>query len=207
MKGFTKTEIKAIAVILSALFLAVGLNMRLALRRARDAQRRSDLGAISNALHSFFEDFGFFPPADGELIRACKADNFEEKLAEAKAYDLFNWQVFFEGLRGCVWGEDSLTDLGFFDEPVDYLKNIPRDPRISRGLTYIYFSNGNRFQLYASLEGGNTEEGYSEGIVGRNLSCGDGICSFGKTYSYTPLDMSIEQYEAILEEQRQKSGN
>lgn len=206
MKPFTKKELIATGLILAILFVITSLNMRLALRRARDAQRRADLGSISNGLNSFFDDFGFFPPSENGLIKACKADNFEEKLKEAKSYELFNWSVFLEGLRGCKWGEDSLEDLGFFDEHVVYLKSIPKDPKESLGMKYIYFSNTRRFQVYAYLEGEETEEGYNEGIVARGLSCGEKICSFGKSYATTPVDISIEEYERQLEEERIKSG-
>ena len=80
-----------------------------------------------------------------------------------------------------------------------YLINLPQDPQANGGITYLYLSNTKRFQLYTYLEGKESEDGYSPGMVGRNLECGKNyICSFGKSFGETPLDKSIEKYEQIL---------
>ncbi|MBU0570044.1 hypothetical protein KKB40_04690 [Patescibacteria group bacterium] len=199
MKSFTKNELTGVTIILLAIALATGVNLRLALRRARDAQRRADLGAVSNALHEFFEDFGFFPPAENGKIKACKGTNFDTILAEVTSQEQFDRDRFFEGLVPCRWGNDSLNDLGLFsDEAKTYLKSIPVDPKKNEGGDYIYLSNTKRFQIYSYLEGENSEEGYDMSIVGRDLMCGNKVCSFGKTYTDTPLDKSIEEYELEL---------
>ena len=208
MKPFTKQELKVVSAILFLIFVVTGLNIRIALRRARDAQRRADLGAISNALHEFYDDYGFFPPAENGKIKVCKADNFEKVFTEIKEADQFDRNRFISGLRTCDWGKDSLTDLGMFEgESETYIKTIPVDPKQSEGITYYYLSNINRFQLFSTLEGEDSEEGYNEGIVKRNLLCGNKICSFGKTYGATPLDKSIEEYESELQKKLNTGSN
>ena len=101
---------------------------------------------------------------------------------------------FFKTLRGCDWGKDALRDVSD-DSYEPYLKNIPNDPKAASGYSYLYISNTNRYQVYAYLEGQNTEVGYREGIVSRKLKCGSNVCNFGKAYGETPLEKSIEEYE------------
>lgn len=185
---------------MAVIFTLSFFNFRVALRRARDAQRRADLGAISNALHAHYEDFGFFPPAtDQGKILACKGENFEEISKQLAKQDEFDMGKYISALKPCEWGEDSLSDVGDDQHPA-YIKVIHRDPRDELGLSYMYFSNTKRFQIYAYLEGEVDEEGYSETIVARNLLCGTEICSFGKTFGKTPLEKSIQEYENELVE-------
>ena len=176
MKPFSKKELAGVAAILLAIALATGVNLRLALRRSRDVQRRADLGAVSNALHSFFDDFGFFPPAEDGKIKACKGANFDIILAEVTSQEQFDRDKFFEALVPCQWGDDSLDDLGLFgSETKIYLKSIPIDPKKNEGRDYVYLSNTKRFQIYSCLEGENSEEGYDLEIVDRHLMCGHEI--------------------------------
>jgi hypothetical protein len=183
MKLFTKKEIIGIFIILLAIGLACFSNFIVSLRRARDAQRKSDLGSITEALNKYNEDFEGFPlsSADGKII-ACKDGS-----ASLKA---------FLNPRVCEWGKDGIYDLT--DENVlPYLKILPTDPQKDKGLTYVYFSNGKRYQIYAYLEGKDEDE-YNAAIVKRNISCGTKICNFGRAYGRTPLDRSIEEYENEL---------
>lgn len=202
MKPFTKNEIKLTSLILLVILVFTFLNLRVSLRRARDSQRRSDIGAIADALDKYQKEFGFFPPstADGKIL-ACKGSNFGPippgiKESEKRDY-------FFKLLEGCDWGKDSLTDVND-DSYEPYLKVIPGDSKQSKGYSYLYVSNTNRYQLYAHLEGGNTEVGYRTGIVERNLKCGINICNFGKAYGETPLERSIEEYENELNKKNEK---
>ena len=195
MKPFSKNEYIGIGIILLVTFSVTFINMRLALRRARDAQRKADLGTI-----------GFFPPSGDAKIKACPADNFYQVIALLKEAEVPNYNLLFQGLRPCEWGKDSLTDLGLFgsSEKV-YLKTLFADPQKNDGISYYYLSNSKRFQLYSNLEGGEDEDGYNYKIVGRNLNCGGRICSYGKSFAETPLDKSIEEYENELAE-REKAG-
>src|SRR3989344_7035442 len=191
MKPFTKNELVAVAVILLTTFSLTFYNLRISIRRSRDVQRRSDLGAISDALHKFQEGFGYFPESSEGKIKMCKADNFAEIVGRIKEQSEFDRNLYFEGLRSCVWGKDSFRDL--LDEDFRaYLDIIPQDPKGVEGTSYYYLSNTNRLQLYSYLEGENDETGYNSGIFNRNLKCGDKICNFGKSSGDTPLEISIE---------------
>ncbi len=197
MKPFTKNELVAAVVILLTTFSLTFYNLRISIRRSRDVQRRSDLGAISDALHKFQEGFGYFPESSEGKIKMCKADNFDEIVERIKGQSEFDRKLYFEGLRSCVWGKDYFRDL--LDENYQaYLDIIPQDPKEAEGINYLYLSNTNRFQLYSYLEGENDETGFNEGIVKRNLKCGDKICNFGKSSGDTPLNVSIEDYEREL---------
>jgi hypothetical protein len=71
---------------------------------------------------------------------------------------------------------------------------LPNDPQEDRGLTYFYVSNGKRYQVFASLERTDQDE-YDPKVLARNINCGVRTCNFGRSYSETPLDISIEEYE------------
>lgn len=204
MRFFTKTELLVVIFILTVLGVVVAANMQVALRRARDAQRRDDLNTIANALIKYRDDFGFIPPADDGMIKGCKAPNFEEKIKELETKVRYSRDEYFEAFRGCLWGEDSLTDV--FDENFSpYLLRIPQDPRDPEGQNYLYLSDQNFFQIYGFLEGGEDEIGYSEGIVRRNLMCGVKICNTGRGSPDIPLDKLLEDYVRELEEKRKQN--
>lgn len=204
MKPFTKQELIGVGAIFLLLIFATLLNLRVSIRKARDAQRRADLGTISEALYSYNARFGFFPPSEDGKIKACKADNFEEVVTKLKNDPNSVEGGVFAAMKPCLWGEDKLSDI--FDESYpSFLSPIPRDPKESEGIKYLYFSNTRMFQLYAFLEGGEGEVGFDRGIVARGLSCGVRICNFGKSSGETPLDKSLEDYEKELLEKK-KSG-
>lgn len=184
MKPFTKKELLIVISILATVFLITLKDLGISVRRSRDAQRRADLGSISDALIAYFADFSYFPPSESGRIKACPAENFD-----------------FENLRACEWGEDSLKDITDLAYP-PYLSRIQSDPKKSEGVSYLYFSNTQRYQIYAYLEGGIDESGFNEGIVARNLACGSRTCNFGKSSGDTPLDISIDEYERQLFDKR-----
>lgn len=203
MKPYKKSELIGVLAIFAIVFFVTYLNMQTALRRSRDAQRRSDLGEISDALNKFQSEFGYFPLAENGKIKMCKGERFVEVMQELKELEEFDRDLFYQGLKGCEWGFDSLSDVtDSAYEP--YLKHIPADPKREDGYSYLYLSNQNRYQIYSTLEGESDEIGYDEGIVRRNLLCGKDICSYGKTYAAV-LDKSIEEYEAELIQK--SSGN
>ena len=205
MKSFTKNELKAVLTILLLIFVASINNFRIAERRARDNQRRGDLGNIYNALYKYQKDFGRFPYSSREgKIKACKPDNFDELVQGSYEGEKFLIETYLEGLKECEWGLDSLQDVSD-DHYSPYISRLPRDPRYENNLAYFYLSNGRKFQIYAYLEGGEEEIGFSSGIVNRNLSCGNKICNFGRAYGEVPLDKSIEEYENELLEKVKNS--
>lgn len=144
MKFFTKTEAKVVAGILLVIFIFSFFNFRVALRRARDNERKNDLGDIAKLLDDYKNKNSIYPP--------------------------------------------NLT----------LLKNAPKDPGTPSGYSYLYYTDGKFFQLYASLEGPDEPE-IDQRVVGRNIKCGNYICNFGKTSgSDVPLDKSLEEYENEL---------
>jgi hypothetical protein len=194
MRSFTKNELIGVAIILAAVgfFFAQGIQM--SLLRARDSQRMGDLNTVSNALFSFYEEYGFFPSEEDGRIKACKADNFDSVVQTLESLPAFDRTLFESGLRACIWGEDSFAQTS--QEEKSAFPKLPRDPQTKDGLSYTYFSNGNRFQLFAHLE--SDDDFYDPSVFARKLSCGSEICNVGKSYASTPLDRSIEEYEQEL---------
>lgn len=189
MKFFTKEETKAVGAILLLIAVVSFSNFRVSLRRARDAQRKADIGSIYSSLNEFQSDFGSFPLSKDGKIAFCLPVAKKEQIDEIKrsiSISDFDYSV-------CEWGKDAIKDLSDTTYPA-YLAVIPRDPHYSKGVAYYYLSNGNRYQIYGALESKDEDE-YDEAIVKRNLPCGDLICNFGKAYSQTRLDISIEEYE------------
>jgi hypothetical protein len=204
MKPFTKQETLVIGIILLAIVVVSLNNFKIAIRRSRDAQRRGDLAAISEALDKFHEDFGYFPfSSTDNRIAACRPDDFDELLQDSVREEGFDYLHYFSGLVPCQWGKDSLRDLSDESYPA-YLASIPADPRTEKGFSYVYLSNGNRYQIYAYLEGEESEAGYYQGVVDRGLSCGSKVCNYGKSFGQTPLEKSIEEYENELREKSQR---
>jgi type II secretory pathway pseudopilin PulG len=182
MKFFTKQELKGLAIILLLIFAASLPNFLVSLRRSRDAQRKADLGTIHDSLLRYQADFGSFPISKDNKIAACEP--VEKKIV--------NGLTTFD-FSPCAWGKDALKDLSDLSYPA-YIQVLPLDPNQAKGVGYLYFSNGSRFQVYAALEGKNEDE-YDPKIIKRNLNCGSRICNFGRSYAKTPLDKSIQEYE------------
>lgn len=192
MKFFTRRE----AVITIIILLLIGVvsfgNFKVALRRERDATRKADMGTLLNALGSYYQDFGFYPPSteDGRII-ACKKEGvtkpadllIKETDLETKLKEIF---------APCDWGKDSLRDVFDTNYPA-YIKTLPADPDAAKGARYIYISDTQHFQIYTSLEGTDEAE-YNPVVFKRDLSCGIRICNFGRASGSVPVDRSLEQY-------------
>lgn len=187
MNFFSKTEIKKVGLILLALILVSAFNFSVSIRKGRDAQRTADLVFLRNKLEEYQSEIGYFPSAgrDGTIL-ACKGEgtvvNLEFKRLENPA--------------SCRWGEDGLINY-FSETPKTIMENLPLDPQNDKGIIYVYRSNGNRFQLYGSLEGKNEAE-YNSEIENLEINCGNRICNLGKAFSDTPLNKSIDAYEREL---------
>ena len=193
MKPFTKREFLVVSLILLAIISVSLYNFAIAKRRGRDAQRKNDIGSITDALNKYANDFAVYPaPSDGKIV-ACQG---EEIWDEVQAKTVF-------ALRPCEWGRDFLRDVNDLDYPA-YLQTIPIEPQSKEGLTYTYLSNGRRFQILASLEGKDEDE-YDPAIEARGISCGIRLCNFGRSSGKTPLDRSIEEYENELTEENSKN--
>lgn len=196
MKLFTKQEWLAVFIILALVAVASFFNFRTSLTRARDAQRISDLQEVVDALVKYNSDFGFFPSStpDGKIV-ACKKEG-------ASLYKGMKLKDFLASLAPCEWGKDALTDITDASYPA-YLKNLPADPKSSKGFAFHYISDGRLFQLYTALELRDSDQ-YAPSIVARKIMCGVKICNAGRTYGTTPLDKSLEEYENELLRQQKK---
>lgn len=184
--GFNKKESFGIFVILTVIFLVTCLNLLVSVRKRRDAQRKGDVRAITDALKAYQADFAFFPPSSSSgKIMACSPQVDD---AETIKDEIGN-----PILGPCDWGWDSLRDISDPTYPA-YLERLPTDPHHRRGVRYFYISTGSHYQLFAALEGEDEAE-YDEAIVKRNILCGTRVCNYGLSYADTPLDKSLEEYE------------
>ncbi len=202
MKRFNKFEILSIVFILLLIGAATYPNMRIAVRRARDVQRREDLGRIIDALAVYHQQFSFYPPSDNGNLKACKGQNYDNVISKLNSLQKFDKALFLSGLAECLWGKDSFRNVTSTGQEA-YLSTMPQDPSTKSGMQYLYLSDSNFFQIYSYLEGEKEEAGYDADIVRRGLQCGSKICNFGKGSPGTPLDISIEEYEKELTEKNQ----
>lgn len=179
--GFKKIELLVVFLILLSIGTVTFRNLQVSLRRSRDIQRREDLWRIHDALVAFHKDELSFPPSQDGKIVACHggvdANNVPQR-------------------RACDWHVDTLPNI--FSGAV-YLEHMPTDPKHNDGGRYYYISNGRYFQVYGALEGVDEDE-YDPDVVARNIMCGNRVCNFGRGFSGTPLDKSIEEYENELRE-------
>lgn len=184
MKNFTKNELIGIVAIFLVLIAVSVPNFALSLRRARDQVRRDDLGALVHALDEYVSDFGELPPAspDGRIMDCVKpGDTVKIDKKGRLVVDLVP----------CNWGRDALVDLTPGSSKV-YMPILPRDPDYNKGVTYIYFSDGSHYQIFAYMEGGRDEADYDPVIVGRNIMCGVKVCNVGREYG-CPVSKTLQE--------------
>ncbi|MFH1970890.1 MAG: hypothetical protein ABIJ05_00700 [Patescibacteria group bacterium] len=187
MKFFTKSELKIVGSILFIIFVISFFNFRISNRRARDNQRKNDLGTLQSALDTYNQSMGTFPlsSSDGKIVACMGSDTYFDK-------EIQTWI----NVKVCEWGKDKLQTLSDHDGVV-FMDPIPSDPKNLDGISFLYLSNGKRYQLFTYLEGTDEAE-FNSIIQARNLSCGNQICNYGRAYSSTPLDKTIEEYENEL---------
>jgi len=180
--GLNKSEFRQISLILAAIIVITLLNLRVAYRKGRDAQRKSDIRSIYDVLMLYQAETGSLPlsTSDGKII-LCQGYIDAEKVAH---------------FEPCRWYQDPFINL-FAPDQAPYLKVIPGDPCQGQGRSYFYISNGSHFQLYASLESSSEPE-FDPAIEARNLPCGQYLCNFGRSDGKTPLDKALEEYENEL---------
>jgi general secretion pathway protein G len=134
-KGFTLVELLVVMAILGILTVITLANFRTSQIKGRDAQRKSDLRQIANALEAYFNDHSQYPDATatGGKINACGCDG---------------------GPLSCNWEDDS-GQREFCDKNnTVYMSKIPGDP-LGEEQTYCYYSENNLYRLYAKLENKN----------------------------------------------------
>jgi type II secretory pathway pseudopilin PulG len=186
MKPFRKSEVISLVVIFAVLIAVSIPNFIISLRRARDQTRRDDMGVLTHALDEYFSDFKVLPlsSSDGHILDCLSPGIYPVQGKDGK------WTV---DPVLCNWGTDPFADL--FTGKV-YVSLLPRDPDYQKGVAYLYFSDGNRYQIYASMEGMDEAE-IDPKIIARNLMCGSRVCNIGRSYN-VPDDISIEEYDTLL---------
>lgn len=190
MKNFSKSEFILIFIIFAILFAISIPNFAASIKKARDQARKDDLGTIVHALDDYYQDFGEFPlsSVDGKIL-ACKKAEDQVRVDEKKRLVV--------NLIPCEWGKDPIVDLTPGSNKV-YISALPRNlDFLKTGTTYIYFSNGTRYQIYGHLENKDWDE-YDPKIIARNIMCGTKVCNFGRSFSATPTNISIEEYEKTI---------
>lgn len=161
-KGFTLVELLVVMSILGVLATLIGGGFRTAQLRGRDAQRKSDLKEIANALAIFQSDHGTYPPGSSGFISGCPYD----PLTGAGT--------------ACSWGAGHFTDGS-----TTYFSRMPDDPVNS--LDYVYRivpgSSNQKFQVFARLE--NIRDTHCLGGDCENppvtISCGSANCNYALT--------------------------
>ena len=58
---------------------------------------------------------------------------------------------------------------------------LPREPYWQKGVSYLYLSDGARFQVFAAMEG-KSEPEVDVKIIAKNLYCGSSVCNVGRSY-------------------------
>lgn len=175
IKKFTKEELKAVVLIFIVLIVISIPNFMLSIRRSRDQNRRDDIGGLQSGLMAFYADFGVFPKSSdkGEIV-ACKLE--EDKVLIGEKGELI------VELIPCKWGQDSFIDLTPGSDKV-YVSALPTDPKSGDGDTYVYMSNGYKYQILAALESSD-ESAYDAKIEAQRIMCGTRTCNMGKSYKY-----------------------
>lgn len=175
MKFFSKNELLGILIIFIVLAGISAPNFVASWQRSRDATRKDDLFYVMKLLEAYTEPGRKFPlsSSDGRIIACFKTGE------EAKYDNKGNIVNFIP----CEWGQDS------------FMGKLPIDPQGAKGVAYFYISDGDRYQIYGSLERSDQDE-YDTKVVKRNIICGNRVCNFGRGYSNTPVDISIEEFEA-----------
>lgn len=170
-KGFTLIELLVVIAILGILAVVGVGAFRSSQMKGRDAQRKSDLKQIVNALELYYQDHRQYPGASGTMIAGCPSTT--------------------EG--NCDWGYDDFTD-----GQTVYFKTLPSDP--SESTIYQYYVNTARskYKLFARLENQqdkNCIKG-TNGVQGSTPNCinpvvvtcgGTNICNYGLTSTNTTV--------------------
>ena len=136
------------------------------IQKANDARRKSDLEQLQRTLEVYYNDNGIYPPnsSSGNYGTSpfCTGNNYRILPTTSTCYE---W--------GTVWTAYNTT--------------LPKDPKSSRN--YVYYSTGQSYWLYASLERGskdsqvcnpdnNTETDDACTNAPADATCGS-VCNFG----------------------------
>ncbi|MBX4205945.1 hypothetical protein KW795_02000 [Candidatus Microgenomates bacterium] len=172
--GLTKKELTFVFIFISILSVFIFVNLETAKRRGRDFQRKDDLGNLTKIIDKFQSENGQLPLSDNGKIVGCNPVRKENIVT----------------FSACDWHDGVVAGI-----------KLPFDPQTGQGFSYYFVSNGKHYQIFASLEDKSDEEA-NQKIITRALPCGQKICNVGRAGNNTPVDISLEEYEKILYEQK-----
>ena len=162
-KGFTLVELLVVIAmigILSAVVIGL-LDPATQFRKAQDSRRKNDLSQISKVLEQYYQDHGAYPRSSMNP-------------PDSASYQIVNKIDVTETLL--AWGNPW---------PPSYMDILPKDPSSSK--TYVYFSAGQSYWLYASLDRTNDPQlcvaggGACPSLATNSIAstaCG-GTCNYG----------------------------
>ena len=166
-RGFTLVELLVVMSILGVLVALIAGGFRTAQMRGRDAQRKSDLKEIANALELFYSDYGKYPPESSGYILACP---YNPSIGTGTS---------------CGWGAGEMTD-----SKTIYFKMLPSDPNSKQIYKYkiVIGSDNQKYQLFAHLENSEDQDclGGDCATPPVSITCGGTtICNFAVTSANT----------------------
>jgi general secretion pathway protein G len=143
-RGFTLIELMIVMAIIGMVAtLGIG-SYQISLKRARDAQRKTDLQQIRSALEIYRTDINVYPSTGGTYqIQGCGTPC---------------------GVSPCAWG-NAWTCGGS-----TYMEKLPADPK-SPTVNYRYSSNGSTYTLEACLENKNDPQATSPTLGWDTTTC------------------------------------
>lgn len=183
--GMNKSEFLIIVAILLAIGTLSIFNFGQAERKGNNVQRKNDLKHIAAALADFQSDIGSYPVSIDNKIGACGED--------------------LEDPKPCDWGKDAIFNP---EDPTlpPYINPLPEDPLAPpEQYSYLYLSDGAKFQLFAHLDGQDDE--YNEAVEQRGLMCGPKVCNFGLGSGNLPSHKSFEEIDAVTRSDAEGKDN
>jgi len=124
--GFTLIELLVVIGIIAVLAALLFTNFSGMRERARDLQRKSDLGQVKGALRLYYNDYQKYPADNGSgVILGCGVN----------------------GTDACDWGTTFSAGAG----STIYMTQLPTDPVSASSYTYTYVDDDN-FTITTTLE-------------------------------------------------------
>lgn len=163
--GFTLLELIIVIAILGILATFLIGNFTTSQKKARDAQRKSDLRQIQEALEMYLNDKGVYPAASsGKIIGCGTCGNLPSAC---------NWDSQSE-FRDTIPSGCGTT----------YMKKLPKDPLNNQNYYYWASTDQKSYKLYACLENVNDPRIITPS---ESVNCGgcNGSCNYGVASSNT----------------------
>lgn len=154
--GFTLVELLVVMAIIAVLTLVAVANFRNVQIKARDVQRKSDLGQVQRALEVYFFDYGSYPLSSNGSIKVGAAVTLSWKTPDTAGSEFID------------------------DKDTLYMKEVVGDPKTDPSYpNYCYSSDGVSYKIYARLENTDdpkigtytcTGENYNYGVSSPNVN-------------------------------------